>query len=477
MDSSFQAGQSPLDYSLPYNLHAAYVMPADLSQSINALSERADYLRGLWVDDYVHEMDEFGNVPLPAWLHQAARVICSNGYAIAEYAMSGRYRPEIGIHTRAAVAYQEFDIDRRISPVQILAMLAFCQFRAWFERVMCIVEKFDRSALEAGFDAHQYKDDALLQFAAEQRLDDSLMAVNEQMPDLLRHCQEVEGYAGVCNHWSHPDLYPLCQQIAAMRWLKSSPQQLPEDEEELGYVQTLMADWFAEMDRHITPASRHKAWEGSPFPVLIRGVQGVLLATRPDLVDSVGSYQAVLRLSNDGLTVIQKTALIALRQLFVTQVRNIDGNEFYRLIKQLRDLMEAVQHDTPHWIESQRRDGALVDLRLKERMLSSHRRAGGAKSIWDAEYQAWEAIAADIWRESPRCAKGKVVDLILDAYANAGYQLSSGTWQPLRSYVSNDGDTSKDRDRPSAGLVASKIGDCQPDWAKSKRGRPARTVK
>lgn len=155
---------------------------------------------------------------------------------------------------------------------------------------------------------------------------------------------------------------------------------LPDTDEDLERIQYEMSCWLSEMGSHVTPEHRLKVWVNSPFRNQIQSVQGAFLSMRPDFAGRIDSYHAVSQVSEIGLTEAQGHALILLRQLFVTEVRNLSTNELSSLSTRLRSLAKAIQLDKPHWDNHWKLVENTNQLNQKKQALIEQARTNGKKS-------------------------------------------------------------------------------------------------
>lgn len=368
---------NPLDYSIPIQLHGLYCIPYELSKTIEPLADRASYLQALWLDEYTHTMNADGLLDLPDWLRQAAGAIQASSYAIQQDAALGKFHAVPGVPKWAAAAYQNHGIDKRVTPLQIRAMLALTQFITWFDRLAEVLGAFDRKVVAKDWHC---TDPKLFAFAANDGLAVKLRPLAGGIPNLLDECNKALELTSESPTWLHPDLESLCQRLDAYRWKDADVLALPEDEEQLEHVQMLMTDWFDGMGMQLSQDDRDRMWNSSPFPVLIRGVQGVLIAMNPDWRARILSYASVRDISHAGLSTVEEAAVVLLRQLFVTQVRNINGPEYHNLVNRLRILMRAVKQDMPAWHEHTRIKREAERLARKEEANAEVARQNGRKS-------------------------------------------------------------------------------------------------
>lgn len=376
--ASLPAGAAnPLDYSIPIQLHGLYCIPYELSKTIEPLADRASYLQALWLDEYTHTMNADGLLDLPDWLRQAAGAIQASSYAIQQDAALGKFHAVPGVPKWAAAAYQNHGIDKRVTPLQIRAMLALTQFITWFDRLAEVLGAFDRKVVAKDWHC---TDPKLFAFAANDGLAVKLRPLAGGIPNLLDECNKALELTSESPTWLHPDLESLCQRLDAYRWKDADVLALPEDEEQLEHVQMLMTDWFDGMGMQLSQDDRDRMWNSSPFPVLIRGVQGVLIAMNPDWRARILSYASVRDISHAGLSTVEEAAVVLLRQLFVTQVRNINGPEYHNLVNRLRILMRAVKQDMPAWHEHTRIKREAERLARKEEANAEVARQNGRKS-------------------------------------------------------------------------------------------------
>lgn len=413
--SSPVGAANPLDYSIPVQLHGLYCIPYELSKAIEPLADRASYLQALWLDEYAHTMNADGLLDLPDWLRHAAGAIQASSCAIQQDAALGRFHAVPGVPKWAAAAYQNHGIGKRVTPLQIRAMLALTQFITWFDRLAEVLGAFDRKVVAKDWHC---TDPKLFAFAANDGLADKLRPLAGEIPTLLDECNRALELTSESPAWLHPDLEALCQQLDAHRWKSADVSDLPEDDDRLEQVQILMMEWFDDMARHVNQADRDRAWQNSVFPVLIRGVQGVLIAMSPDWRARILSYASVRDIAQAGLSTVEEAAVVLLRQLFVTQVRNINGPEYHNLVNRLRILMRAVKQDMPAWHEHTRIKREAERLARKEEANAEVARRNGRKSGGAVpKVQTDEVLAAERKLLAVGCPPHEVASKLAQRFA------------------------------------------------------------